>query len=114
MGASKLGWRSKPSKVNRWAGNKLLPGFKEAYKDFVDAEWLSIATPSEVGGMGLPQVVKVGTDEMFYAANMALGLCPMLTSSAAKAILAHADSSIRNKYLPKMVCGEWTGAMCSN
>ena len=41
--------------------------------------------------MGLPQVVKVGTDEMFYAANMALGLCPMLTSSAAKAILAHAD-----------------------
>ena len=21
------------------------PGFKEAYKDFVDAEWLSIATP---------------------------------------------------------------------
>jgi alkylation response protein AidB-like acyl-CoA dehydrogenase len=88
------------------------PGFKEAYKDFVDAEWLSIATPSEVGGMGLPQVVKVGTDEMFYAANMALGLCPMLTSSAAKAILAHADGSIRNKYLPKMVCGEWTGAMC--
>jgi len=88
------------------------PGFKEAYKDFVDAEWLSIATSTEVGGMGLPQVIKVGTDEMFYAANMALGLCPMLTSSAVKAILAHAESSIRNKYLPKMVCGEWTGAMC--
>ena len=52
------------------------PGFKEAYKDFVDAEWLSIATSTEVGGMGLPQVIKVGTDEMFYAANMALGLCP--------------------------------------
>ena len=41
-----------------------------------------------------------------------LDYVPMLTSSAVKAILAHAESSIRNKYLPKMVCGEWTGAMC--
>ena len=88
------------------------PGFKEAYEDFVEAAWLSIATPAEIGGMGLPQVVKVGTDEMFYAANMALGLCPMLTSSAAKAIHAHANEALKNTYLPKMVTGEWTGAMC--
>ena len=88
------------------------PGFKEAYEDFVEAAWLSIATPAEIGGMGLPQVVKVGTDEMFYAANMALGLCPMLTSSAAKAIHAHASDTLKNTYLPKMVTGEWTGTMC--
>jgi len=88
------------------------PGFKEAYQDFVEAAWLSLATPVEIGGMGLPQVVKTGTDEMFYAANMALGLCPMLTSSAAKAIHAHASDALKAKYLPKMVNGEWTGAMC--
>jgi len=88
------------------------PGFKEAYEDFVEAAWLSIATPAEIGGMGLPQLVKVGTDEMFYAANMALGLCPMLTSSAAKAIHAHASDTLKKTYLPKMVTGEWTGAMC--
>ena len=91
---------------------KSSPGFKEAYKDFVEASWLSLATTPEIGGMGLPQVVKVGTDEMFYAANMALGLCPMLTSSAAKAINAHASAPLKEKYLPKMVNGEWTGAMC--
>ena len=88
------------------------PGFKEAYQDFVEAAWLSVATPAEIGGMGLPQLVKAGVDEMFYAANMALGLCPMLTSSAAKAIHAHASDALKAKYLPKMVTGEWTGAMC--
>ena len=88
------------------------PGFKEAYQDFVEAAWLSIATPAEIGGMGLPQLVKAGVDEMFYAANMALGLNPMLTSSAAKAIHAHANDELKAKYLPKMVTGEWTGAMC--
>lgn len=88
------------------------PGFKEAYQDFVEAAWLSLATPVEIGGMGLPQLVKAGADEMFYAANMALGLCPMLTSSAAKAIHAHASDDLKAKYLPKMVTGEWTGAMC--
>lgn len=91
---------------------KSSPGFKGAYDAFVDAAWLSLATAPEIGGMGLPQVVKAGTDEMFYAANMALGLCPMLTSSAAKAIHAHANDDVKAKYLPKMVNGEWTGAMC--
>jgi len=91
---------------------KSSPGFKEAYEAFVELAWLSLATPADIGGMGLPQLVKTGTDEMFYAANMALGLCPMLTSSAAKAIHAHANEALKAKYLPKMVNGEWTGAMC--
>ena len=91
---------------------KSSPGFKEAYQAYVEAQWLSLATSTDIGGMGLPQVVKVGSDEMFYAANMALGLCPMLTSSAAKAIEAHAAEELKATYLPKMVNGEWTGAMC--
>ena len=87
------------------------PGFKEAYQAFVEAAWQSLSTSTEIGGMGLPQVVSVATNEMFYAANMALGLCPMLTSSAVKAIDAHADEALKTKYLPKMINGEWTGAM---
>lgn len=88
------------------------PGFKEAYQAFVEGGWQSLATPAEIGGMGLPNVVSVATNEMIYASNMAFGLCPMLTSSAAKAINAHASPSLRETYLPKMVTGEWTGAMC--
>lgn len=88
------------------------PGFKEAYQAFVESGWQSLAMNPNIGGMGLPTVVSVATNEMIYAANMALGLCPMLTSSATKAIEAHASETLKDIYIPKMVTGEWTGAMC--
>jgi len=88
------------------------PGFKEAYHAFVESGWQSLAMSPDIGGMGLPTVVSVATNEMIYAANMALGLCPMLTSSATKAIEAHASETLKDIYIPKMVTGEWTGAMC--
>ena len=88
------------------------PGFKEAYKAFVEGGWQTLATPAEIGGMGLPSVVSVATNEMIYASNMSFGLCPMLTSSAAKAIHAHASAELQDIYLSKMVTGEWSGAMC--
>ena len=88
------------------------PGFKEAYHSFVESGWQSLAVPAEQGGMGLPAVISVATNEMIYAANMAFGLCPMLTASAAKAIAAHASAALIETYLEKMVTGEWSGAMC--
>ncbi|MEP4051824.1 MAG: acyl-CoA dehydrogenase [Litorimonas sp.] len=88
------------------------PGFKEAYHAFVESGWQSLAMSPDIGGMGLPTVVSVATNEMIYSANMALGLCPMLTSSATKAIEAHASEELKDIYIPKMVTGEWTGAMC--
>lgn len=88
------------------------PGFKDAYKQFVDGAWQTVALPASIGGMGLPSTVSVATNEMLYSANMALGLCPMLTSSAIKAIEAHASDELKATYLPKMLAGEWTGAMC--
>jgi len=88
------------------------PGFKEAYKAFVEGGWQTLATPEDIGGMGLPSVVSVATNEMIYASNMSFGLCPMLTSSAAKAIHAHASEELQEIYLSKMVTGEWSGAMC--
>lgn len=87
------------------------PGFREAYKDFVEAGWLSLGAPEAIGGAGLPAVVSVSVNEMIYAANMAFGLCPMLTSSAVKAIAAHASEDLKSTYLPKMVDGTWSGAM---
>ncbi len=87
------------------------PGFKQAYQDFVGAGWQGLSAPAEIGGMGLPQTLGVMVAEMFYGANMAFGLCPMLTGSAINAIAAHANEEIKSAYLPKMVSGEWSGAM---
>ncbi len=87
------------------------PGFKEAYKAYCDAGWQGLAAPEEIGGMGLPQVINVAVNEMLYGANMAFGLCPMLTASALNAIIAHADDGLKSKYVEKMVSGEWSGGM---
>lgn len=88
------------------------PGFDKAYEAWVEGGWQSLGIPTEIDGMGLPQAVSACAAEMFYAANMAFGLCPMLTSSAIKAIAAHASPELKNTYLPQMVTGEWSGAMC--
>lgn len=87
------------------------PGFDDAYKSWVEGGWQTLPIDEHIGGMGLPQVVNVAASEMFYAANMAFGLCPMLTASAIKAIDAHAADTLKDTYLEKMVTGEWTGAM---
>ena len=87
------------------------PGFDAAYQAWVDGGWQSLAIAEGIGGMGLPQAVNAGPAEMFYAANMAFGLCPMLTGSAMKAIEAHASPELKETYLEKMVSGEWSGAM---
>lgn len=87
------------------------PGFDSAYTSWVEGGWQSLSIAAKIGGMGLPQSINVGPAEMFYAANMAFGLCPMLTSSAMKAIEAHASDELKDTYLPKMVTGEWSGAM---
>jgi len=88
------------------------PGFKELYGAFVEGGWQGVAVSGDIGGMGLPQGVSAAVCEMIYASNMAFGLCPMLTSSAIKAISAHASDELKSKYLDKMVSGEWSGAMC--
>ena len=87
------------------------PGFKEAYAQFAEAGWQSLPMSTDIGGMGLPNALATATAEMIYASNMAFGLCPMLTSSAVKAIDAHASDELKAKYLEKMVTGEWSGAM---
>ena len=91
---------------------KSSPGFKQAYRAFVDAQWQTLSVPAEIGGMGLPMAVSAGVNEMLYSANMALGLCPMLSSSAAKAIDTHASQALQDIYLPKLISGDWSGAMC--
>ncbi|HEY5009475.1 MAG TPA: acyl-CoA dehydrogenase family protein, partial [Caulobacteraceae bacterium] len=87
------------------------PGFVEAYKAFSEAGWGGLSADPTYGGQGLPKALELAVFEMVSAANMAFGLCPMLTSGAVEAIRTHGDDRQRNLYLPKMISGEWTGAM---
>ncbi len=86
-------------------------GFKEAYKLFAETGWNSMPFSPEYGGQGLPAVVSMAVNEMWKGANMAFGLCPMLTGGAIEAIAHHASDELKQKYLPKMIEGTWTGTM---
>ena len=87
------------------------PGFKEAYQLFAESGWTALAAEEEWGGQGLPKVLSAAVNEMWKSANHAFSLCPMLSGGAAEAITLSASQAIKEKYLPKLTSGEWTGTM---
>lgn len=86
-------------------------GWKEAYSQFVENGWGSLAFPPQYGGQGLPMTVAAAVQEMWHSANMSFGLCPLLTQGAVDAIEHHASEVLQQRYLPKMVEGVWSGTM---
>ena len=87
------------------------PGFREAYRAYVEGGWGSLDGPEAFGGQGLPFSLATVVLEDLGAANMAFTLCPMLTVGAIEALATHGSDEQRAMYLPKLVTGEWTGTM---
>jgi alkylation response protein AidB-like acyl-CoA dehydrogenase len=93
------------------AGVIATPGFADAYARFREGGWMGLAFPEEFGGQGLPKPLALAVMEMIHGSNMAFGLCPLLSFGAIEAILAHGTDEQKQMYLPKLISGEWTGAM---
>ncbi len=87
-------------------------GFKEAYAMFRDGGWCALASDPQWGGQGLPESVNKMTEEMICAANVSFSLYPGLTHGGTTAIEGHASEELKQRFLPKMVSGEWSGTMC--
>jgi len=87
-------------------------GFKEAYAQFVEGGWCALASDPQWGGQGLPESVNKMTEEMICAANVSFSLYPGLTHGGTTAIDGHASDELKQRFLPKMVSGEWSGTMC--
>jgi alkylation response protein AidB-like acyl-CoA dehydrogenase len=93
-------------------GEVIMPdGFTEAYRKWVAGGWGSLPVPKAHGGQGLPLALSMAVTEMWNSANMAFGLNPLLTQAGVHAIIAHGSEALQQKYLPKLVTGEWTGSM---
>ncbi|MGB0503122.1 MAG: acyl-CoA dehydrogenase family protein, partial [Thalassolituus sp.] len=87
------------------------PGFKDAYKTYVEAGLNGLGGHPDFGGMGMPKTLVAQVEEMVQGANMAFGLAPMLTAGACLSLNAHGSQELKEKYLPNMYSGEWSGAM---
>jgi len=87
------------------------PGFKEAYQTYVEAGLNGLGGNPDFGGMGMPKTLVGQIEEMVQGANMSFGLAPMLTAGACLSLNAHGSQELKEKYLPNMYSGVWSGAM---
>jgi alkylation response protein AidB-like acyl-CoA dehydrogenase len=97
----------------KWAAGNVTtaPGWRDAYAAYRDGGWNAVPFPEEFGGQGLPWAAAFPVQEMWQAANMSFGLCPLLNQGAVEAILHHGSDAQRAMYLPNLVSGVWTGTM---
>ena len=86
-------------------------GFKQAYDSFCETGWNGMPASTEFGGQGMPTLLSTAVLEMWKSSNMAFSLCQMLTLGAVESISHHGTEALRQRYLPKMVEGRWTGTM---
>ena len=87
------------------------PGFKDAYRQYIEGGWQGLQHPTDYGGQGLPKVIGASCGEILQAANMSFALCPLLTDGAIEALLTAGSDELKDIYLEKLVSGHWTGTM---
>jgi len=87
------------------------PGFREAYRRYVEGGWMGLACAPEHGGQGLPLSLATAIVEMWNSACMSWALCPLLNFGAIELLQAHGSPEQKRLYLKKLVSGEWTGTM---
>lgn len=86
-------------------------GFKEAYRRLVEGGWTTLTGPEEFGGQGLPHVLGTAIEEYMISSNMAFAMYNGLTMGATASIMAKGSQEQKEKYVPKMISGEWGGTM---
>ena len=98
-----------------WHGDGVVtapPGFKEAYRQYVDNGWPSVSCDPDWGGQGLPTLVNNRLYEMWNSANQAWLMYAGLSHSAYECLMAFGTEQQKQVYLTRIVSGEWTGTMC--
>ena len=88
------------------------PGYKEAYQKYIEDGWTSLSCDPKYGGQGMPKTVSAFFDEMLSSASLSFKLYSELSIGAYNCINHHAPDEIKEKYLPKIVEGKWSGTMC--
>ncbi len=96
-----------------FAGGKVstTPGFKQAFRQFVDGGWQGLQHPVAYGGQGLPKLIHAGCIEIVQSANLSFALCPLLTDGAIEALLTAGSDAQKETYIPLMIDGRSTGSM---
>jgi len=98
---------------SKWteSGVRTPKGFREAYRQYIEAGWASLPFEPEWGGQGLPKLVATAVEETLTSSNMSFSLCPLLTQGAIHALELCGSEALKKTFMGKMIAGEWTGTM---
>lgn len=87
-------------------------GFREAYQQYCEAGWAALRFSPDYGGQGLPPSLALCVAEMNASANTSWSMYPGLTHGVISALSAHGSQALKDRYLPNLIQGRWTGTMC--
>lgn len=87
-------------------------GFREAYQTLVENGLVGLAGDPTYGGGGAPEAMGILASEIITACNKSFSMAPGLTNGLISALQAHGSDEQKDKYLPKLIPGEWSGTMC--
>jgi alkylation response protein AidB-like acyl-CoA dehydrogenase len=86
-------------------------GYRDAYRQYREGGWGTLALPEEHGGQALPHALATAVEELLDSACHAFNMYPGLTHGAVAALVAHGSEELKAAYLPRLVSGEWLGTM---
>lgn len=85
--------------------------FHELWRLWNEGEWRRLDLAQDIGGQGMPMVVGMAANEYFEAGNLAFQTLAAMTRGAAQLIATHGNEAQREKYVEKILSGQWTGTM---
>lgn len=91
---------------------KLPEGFKEAYQKFCENGLSGIDLSAEYGGLGLPTTINIAAAEFVMGACTSFCFYNLLTRGDCSLIEEFGSEEQKQKYIPNMISGKWTGTMC--
>ena len=87
-------------------------GFRDGYDAYREGGWPAMVAPPEYGGQGLPHIAGVVLDEMLCASNLSFSMYHLLAHGTVGALARWGDTELKQRFLPRLVDGSWTGTMC--
>lgn len=90
---------------------EMLPEVKQGFDAYAEAGFLAGRYDYDLGGLQLPESVMAACNGFFTAANPGTAGYPFLTTAAANLIRVFGNDEQKNRYLPPMLDGQFSGTM---
>ncbi len=94
-------------------GKVVMPeGFREAFVAYGENGWLGMHMNDELGGQGMPKVIEIAANDMFFGANLSFCLLGLLGTGTGHLIEAFGTEEQKATWVEPLYSGRWAGTMC--